>query len=524
MGAVSFSIDLRLVKALKRALPLDVFVETGTFMGDSCETVKNHFQEIFTVELSEQYSQKAQSRFADFPYISVIQGASPEALADLAPMLTGRSVLYFLDAHWCNAQNTAGSTSQCPLLDELRAIGQLNLDSAIVIDDARLFLAPPPAPHEIAQWPTLPEILSALGELGTGHQLMVINDNIVFFPPSARFAVRQYARNHGIDWLHVMQKARELDRLEHAKATYGQPVDFIVRCAQVVLRPRLGRLNHHPPCPLALPASHRSTLEAGQQPSISLITPSFNQGAFIERTLQSVLAQGYPHLEYYVQDGGSTDETVAILRRYEGRLAGWASASDGGQSQAINLGFARTSGEIMAWLNSDDLLLPGALAYVADYFARHPEVEVVYGHRILIDEDDQEIGRWILPSHDDGVLSWADFIPQETLFWRRSLWEKAGGRVDESYRFAMDWDLLLRFRAAGARMVRLPRFLGAFRVHGAQKTSAVIADVGFGEMDRLRQRVLGREVSRTEIGRAIRRYLLAHLYHDWSYRVFGRLT
>ena len=303
-----------------------------------------------------------------------------------------------------------------------------------------------------------------------------------------------------------------------------RPLGFLVRQTHAAFSPRLGRLAHYPPREAAWPAEYRVAPRGGTQPGVSLITPSFNQGAFIERTVQSVLAQGYPHLEYYVQDGGSMDETVAVLRRYEGRLTGWASASDGGQSQAINLGFARTSGEIMAWLNSDDLLLPGALAYVADYFARHPEVDVVYGHRILIDEDDQEIGRWILPRHDDGVLSWADFIPQETLFWRRSLWEKAGGRVDESYRFAMDWDLLLRFRAAGARMVRLPRFLGAFRVHGAQKTSAVIEDVGFGEMNRLRQRELGREVSRAEIGRAIRRYVLAHIYHDAMYRTVGRLA
>lgn len=298
-----------------------------------------------------------------------------------------------------------------------------------------------------------------------------------------------------------------------------QPLNLIASYAQVVFRPRLGRLNHHSPRPIALPTNHHTTLEAGQQPSISIVTPSFNQGEFIERTLKSVLAQGYPHLEYYVQDGGSMDETRAVLQSYQDQLTGWVSETDGGQSQAINLGFARTSGEIMAWLNSDDLLLPGALAYVADYFTRHPDVDVVYGHRILIDEDDQEIGRWILPRHDDAVLSWADFIPQETLFWRRSTWEKAGGRVDESYRFAMDWDLLLRFRAAGARMVRLPRFLGAFRVHDAQKTTAVIEDVGFGEMDMLRQRELGREVSRVEIRRALITYTLAHVGYDMFYRL-----
>jgi len=145
---------------------------------------------------------------------------------------------------------------------------------------------------------------------------------------------------------------------------------------------------------------------------------------------------------------------------------------DSGQAQAINRGFALTCGEIMAYLNSDDSLLPGCLNYVGTYFADHPEVDVVYGHRVLIDEEDREIGRWVLPRHTDEVLAWADYIPQETLFWRRRLWEAAGSSVSEEFRFAMDWDLILRFRDAGAKIVRVPRFLGAFRVHTDQKTSA----------------------------------------------------
>ena len=95
----------------------------------------------------------------------------------------------------------------------------------------------------------------------------------------------------------------------------------------------------------------------------------------------------------------------------------------------------------MAYLNSDDLLLPGALPTVAAYFAQHPEVEVVYGHRVVIDEAGDEIGRWVLPPHDDKALRWADYIPQETLFWRRSIWGKSGGRMDETFRFALDWEL-----------------------------------------------------------------------------------
>lgn len=296
-------------------------------------------------------------------------------------------------------------------------------------------------------------------------------------------------------------------------------VSFAGRHLRAALRPRLGTLTQHLPRRLVLPKPYASSLPTGNLPSISIVTPSFQQAPFVGRALDSVLGQNYPKLEYFVQDGGSTDGTTEVLRLYADRLAGWASQKDGGQSQAINLGFARASGDIMAWLNSDDLLLPGALHRVGEFFAQHPDVDVVYGHRILIDEEDREIGRWVLPAHDDEVLSWADFIPQETLFWRRSIWEKAGGRIDESFRFAMDWDLLQRFRSAGARMVRLPDFLGAFRIHGAQKTSAQINEIGMEEMARLRRRALGREVSWAQIHRALMPYLIKHVAHDLAYRI-----
>jgi GT2 family glycosyltransferase len=273
---------------------------------------------------------------------------------------------------------------------------------------------------------------------------------------------------------------------------------------------------------LVLPPPLSSSLPVDALPSISIVTPSYNQAAFIGNTIESVLSQNYPKLEYFVQDGGSTDGTVEVLKRHADKLDGWVSEKDGGQSHAINLGFGKTAGEIMAWLNSDDLLLPGALAYVGEYFALHPEVDVIYGNRILIDEEDREIGRWVLPNHDDKVLSWADFIPQETLFWRRSIWEEAGGQIDENFKFAMDWDLLLRFRKAGARMVRLPRFLGAFRIHEAQKTSAVINEVGMAEMGKLRQRELGRTVGQGEIVRALGPYMLHHLRHDIGFRLARR--
>ncbi|HTT08226.1 MAG TPA: glycosyltransferase family 2 protein [Gammaproteobacteria bacterium] len=274
---------------------------------------------------------------------------------------------------------------------------------------------------------------------------------------------------------------------------------------------------------MRLPAHYAQPVSITRLPKISLVTPSYKQAGFIERTINSVLDQDYPNLEYFVQDGGSMDGTREILDRYSKRLAGWESCPDRGQSQALNLGFAKTSGEIMAWLNSDDILLPGALAYVAEYFNRHPEVDVVYGHRILIDENDHQIGRWMLPAHDDAVLSWADYVPQETIFWRRRIWDKVGGRIDESFRFAMDWDLLVRFRDAGARFARLPRFLGGFRVHPQQKTSAAISEVGCQEMDRIRQRVWGRVPSRTEVRKAVLPYLVKHVVTDLGWQIRNKL-
>jgi hypothetical protein len=144
----------------------------------------------------------------------------------------------------------------------------------------------------------------------------------------------------------------------------------------------------------------------------------------------------------------------------------------------------------MAWLNSDDLLAPGSLRFVAEYFATHPGVDVLYGHRIIIDDDDRDIGRWIMPRHNPATLEWIDYVPQETLFWRKRAWDIAGG-IDPSFQFALDWDLLARFQQAGCRMVRVPYFLGAFRVHAGQKTSQAIHTTGADEMRRIRTRFHG---------------------------------
>jgi carbamoyltransferase len=276
------------------------------------------------------------------------------------------------------------------------------------------------------------------------------------------------------------------------------------------------------PRPLRLLPHYYQTPSSAASLTFSIVTPSYNQARFLETTIKSVVDQLYPNLQYVVQDGGSSDESTAVLARYQSRLTHWESRTDRGQAHAINLGFGRATGDIMAYLNSDDVLLPGALHYVADFFARNPQVDVVYGHRVVIDTNDAEVGRWILPRHDDNFLRWADFVPQETLFWRRRIWEKVGGAMDESFHFALDWDLLLRFLDAGARFVRLPRFLGAFRLHSEQKTSRQMFDLGVPEMDRLCRRSHGRPVPHRERYWHIVPYLCRHLCYHMLYR-FGAL-
>jgi glycosyltransferase involved in cell wall biosynthesis len=292
---------------------------------------------------------------------------------------------------------------------------------------------------------------------------------------------------------------------------------------RIGLNPRLGALYQHSPRPLMLPPG-RPPLRPSTLPAVTLVTPSYRQGEFIERTILSVLGQEYPKLQYIIQDGGSDDQTREILSVYSGRLARCRSERDSGQSQAINRGFADTDGEIMGWLNSDDVLLPGALSRVVAVFLKNPDIDVVYGNRVIIDRRDRQVGRWILPGHDGAVLSWADFIPQESLFWRRRIWDRVGARIDETFRFAMDWDLLIRFRAVGARFMHVPHVLGAFRVHRGQKTDGTMEQIGHQEMSRIRYSIHGRVPSDLEVNQHLRSFMRRHVAADLRYGAVRRLT
>ena len=326
----------------------------------------------------------------------------------------------------------------------------------------------------------------------------------------------------------TLSRAVEALKQAHTILSPGSTVKRLKWRLRTVLSPRLGNLRQHPPVPMRPIKAFRSKVAAENLPMISLVTPSYQQGGFLERTIRSVLDQGYGNLEYIVQDGGSSDQSVSVIERYADRIARWESRQDNGQAHAINLGLVKSHGDVMGWLNSDDVLLPNALTFVGDYFARHPSVDVIYGNRLLIDEHDSEIGRWVLPKHSKDALSWADFVPQETMFWRRDIWDRAGGQIDETFQFAIDWDLLIRFREAGARFVHIPRFLGGFRVHEEQKTAAAIDDTGYEEMERIRARVHGEPPTPEQIRSALRPYLarhmVAHLTHSVGYRIRALFT
>ena len=254
----------------------------------------------------------------------------------------------------------------------------------------------------------------------------------------------------------------------------------------------LGKMEQYAPRPVK-PEKFPKLRATGEWPRICLITPSYQQAAYLELTMASVLDQHYPNLAYGVQDGGSSDGSAEIITRHISRLYHAESARDTGQAEAIQRGFSKLYPEnedIMAWLNSDDLLMPGALAYVGAYFASNPEVDVIYGHRVVIDPAGDEIGRWYLPAYHKDTLPWFDLVPQETLFWRARCYEKAG-KINPEMQFAMDWDLLLRLEQAGCCIRRVPYFLGCFRHHPAQKTSARIHTIGEAEMQVLRRRTHG---------------------------------
>jgi glycosyltransferase involved in cell wall biosynthesis len=259
-------------------------------------------------------------------------------------------------------------------------------------------------------------------------------------------------RNHVLE---LEQRIAELERRVEALAQAFSRNRHQAR--RPWLRPPLWVLEQHRPRPLVSNPELRDEAQpSGALPEIAIVTPTLNRRAYLNATIDSIVGQSYRRLNYRVQDGGSTDGTQALLASYGPRLS-WHSGHDDGQAQAINRGLAESDGEIMAYLNSDDLLMPGTLTYVARVFQTRPDIDVVYGHRIFVDGAGREIGRAVLPRYDAKAIYWADYVPQETMFWRRRVWTDAGP-FDEGLHCAFDWDFIVRVHKAGFKFLRAPRF------------------------------------------------------------------
>ena len=211
MGAVNFSLDPNLVAKIQSYIPLTVLIETGTFKGDTVVALEPFFEEIVSIELSESLWRESVNRCGALSKVKILHGNSADLLSEYQTKLQNIATLYWLDAHWCIAENTAGELSQCPLLDELRAIKKLNSNSVILIDDARLFLSCPPEPHESSQWPTFNQVVMNLMQLSLDHELMVVNDVIAFYPKHIKHCMIEFAKDHGIDWLSAVHCFKESD-------------------------------------------------------------------------------------------------------------------------------------------------------------------------------------------------------------------------------------------------------------------------------------------------------------------------
>ena len=207
-------------------------------------------------------------------------------------------------------------------------------------------------------------------------------------------------------------------------------------------------------------------------PLVSIITPSFNQARYLEATIQSVLEQDYPRIEYIIVDGGSTDGSVDVIKKYEGRLAWWVSEQDKGQTDAINKGFNRANGEILAWINSDDTYNPGAIRAAVNFLIQNPEMAMVYADCDFINEQGSVIGKFKSAQTDyrrlrEGYVH----IPQQTMFFRTRYWKELGP-LDPSFYFAMDYDLWTRIAAHAPIKYLAGQTWANFRIHNSGKTTS----------------------------------------------------
>lgn len=213
-------------------------------------------------------------------------------------------------------------------------------------------------------------------------------------------------------------------------------------------------------------------------PRITVVTPSYNQAEYLEETIRSVLLQGYPNLEYIVIDGGSTDNSADVIKHYESHLAYWVSEPDSGQTNAINKGWTRATGDYVTWLNSDDLLLPGSLFTTAAAMLEDDDLDIVYGNARYIGSDSEQLpppydmmyGKpWSLPQM---IVEWRNPTPQQGFLIKRSLLDRIG-YLDEAYHFTMDFDFWVRIAVAGGHGKWVNKPIADFRQHLDAKTSTM---------------------------------------------------
>jgi len=236
------------------------------------------------------------------------------------------------------------------------------------------------------------------------------------------------------------------------------------------------------------------------QPLVSIVTPSFNQGRFIERTIRSVLAQDYPRIEYIVVDGMSSDETGSVLQKYEPQITRVIREPDSGQAQALNKGFEAASGTILAWLNSDDCYFSASTVSEAVSYLTSQPCDFVYGRRQHIDETGYRIPK-VRPfrQFSSETLKMWDYIPQECCFWTSQAYQQAGGYLDEAYEIAMDYELWLRMLKHGARFLAVDQFFGLYRHHAEAKSASKWQSTGLNEVASIQRKYCERTLSPREM-------------------------
>jgi glycosyltransferase involved in cell wall biosynthesis len=223
-----------------------------------------------------------------------------------------------------------------------------------------------------------------------------------------------------------------------------------------------------------------------KKPHVSIITPSYNQGEFLEDTILSVLSQDYSDIEYILIDGGSTDNSMDIIRQYEDRISDWVSEKDMGQAHAINKGLLRSRGEFLGWLNSDDILLPSTVSRVIKVFNEYPDIDVVYGRLERIDERNKVIPTPILPK--DRIEFSKEYVIGECVvnqpgaFWRRRIMEKAG-LLDQNLKYALDYEFWIRIALAGGQFRRIPEVVARFRLNRLSKTSNQTSEMAMEQLN-----------------------------------------